>query len=201
MSLTLLIGLSALTASIISYPHELSGGMRQRVMIAMALSCNPKLMLADEPTTSLDVTIEAQILNLMNKLKEGIGTSILLITHDLGVVAEMCQNVCVMYAGVIVEYADVRTLFREPLHPYTIGLLRSIPRLDRDVVEKSRLQAIPGVVPSVINLPTGCRFKDRCSLAHDRCERSEPALACSSDESSMSRHLVRCWLYLPASEN
>jgi peptide/nickel transport system ATP-binding protein len=182
------------------YPHEMSGGMRQRVMIAMALACNPKLMLADEPTTSLDVTIQSQILNLMNKLKEEIGTSILLITHDLGVVAEMCQKVCVMYAGVIVEYADVRTLFREPLHPYTIGLLRSIPRLNYGSGEKKRLVTIPGVVPSAIDLPQGCRFRDRCSHAYDPCKREEPLLA-SASNSPENAHLVRCWLHLPASED
>ena len=177
------------------YPHQLSGGMRQRVMIAMALACNPKLMLADEPTTALDVTIQAQILNLMNKLKEEVGTSIILITHDLGVIVEMCRFVCVMYAGVCVEYSDIRSLFAQPLHPYTRGLLRSIPRVDRKTMAKPRLQAIPGLVPSVINLPPGCRFKGRCRHVHPPCEKWEPPLA-PHTASNGDGHLVRCWLHV-----
>ena len=162
-------------------------------MIAMALSCNPKLMIADEPTTALDVTIQAQILVLMNKLKEEIGTSIILITHNLGVIAEMCQNVCVMYAGVVMEYADAITLFHKPLHPYTGGLLKSVPRIDLAAIKKTRLSTIPGVVPSVLELPVGCRFSDRCSQVRELCKKWEPPLA--PVNGSQDGHLVRCWLY------
>src|SRR5512132_1419568 len=146
------------------YPHQLSGGMRQRVMIAMALACNPKLLIADEPTTALDVTIQAQILDLMRDLKKRVGAAIVLITHDLGVVAEVAERVVVMYAGKVVEEAPVRELFKEPLHPYTQGLLRSIPRIDTAAIQKKRLEAIPGVVPSLLHLPQGCRFAPRCSF-------------------------------------
>jgi oligopeptide/dipeptide ABC transporter ATP-binding protein len=177
------------------YPHQLSGGMRQRAMIAMALSCNPKLMLADEPTTALDVTIQAQILELMNRLKEEVGTSIILITHNLGVIAEMAQSVSVMYAGVVVEAADVRTLFAEPLHPYTIGLLTSIPRADRHAGKKTRLNTIPGIVPSLLELPAGCRFNDRCRHVHEPCTRWEPPLDRPTRKEKKD-HLVRCWLHL-----
>src|SRR2546422_7757525 len=144
------------------YPHQLSGGMRQRVMIAMALSCNPKLLIADEPTTALDVTIQAQILDLLNELKAKIGMAVMLITHDMGVIAETAQRVMVMYAGKVVEEASVKQLFKEPLHPYTQGLLRSIPRIDLAATKKQRLEAIPGVVPSLLNLPKGCSFAPRC---------------------------------------
>src|SRR5262249_38602409 len=140
------------------YPHQLSGGMRQRVMIAMALSCNPRLLIADEPTTALDVTIQAQILDLLNELKAKIGMAVLLITHDMGAIAETAQRVMVMYAGKVVEEAPVKELFKEPLHPYTQGLLRSIPRIDLAATKKQRLEAIPGVVPSLLNLPKGCKF-------------------------------------------
>jgi peptide/nickel transport system ATP-binding protein/oligopeptide transport system ATP-binding protein len=177
-----------------SYPHQLSGGMRQRVMIAMALSCKPTLMLADEPTTALDVTIQAQILHLMNKLKEAVGTSIILITHDLGVIAKMAQRVCVMYAGVIVETADIITLFSKPQHPYTKGLLTSMPRADRDAEEKSRLNTIPGIVPSLLDLPAGCRFSDRCTEVHETCLKYEPTLE-RLEDSCEDDHQVRCWLY------
>jgi peptide/nickel transport system ATP-binding protein/oligopeptide transport system ATP-binding protein len=142
------------------YPHELSGGMRQRAMIAMALACNPSLLIADEPTTALDVTIQAQILQLMNDLKEKFGTSVMLITHDLGVVSEMCDNVAVMYAGYVVEYTDVETLFSNPMHPYTMGLKKSIPRLDLDV---ARLDTIRGMVPDLLHIPAGCPFNPRRS--------------------------------------
>jgi peptide/nickel transport system ATP-binding protein len=173
-----------------NYPHQLSGGMRQRVMIAMALSCHPALMIADEPTTALDVTIQAQILDLMERLKEDVGTSIMLITHDLGVIAEMCQTVSVMYAGVIMESADVNSLFEAPLHPYTQGLLRSIPRADKHSARKKRLLAIPGIVPNLLRLPTGCRFSNRCELVQERCREYEPSLV----EVSPGR-MARCWLY------
>src|SRR5439155_18409017 len=143
------------------YPHQLSGGMRQRVMIAMALSCNPKLLIADEPTTALDVTIQAQILDLLNELKTKIGMAVLLITHDMGVIAETAQRVMVMYAGKVVEEASVKELFKEPLHPYTQGLLRSIPRIDLAATKKQRLEAIPGVVPSLLDVPPACRCAPR----------------------------------------
>jgi len=173
------------------YPHQLSGGMRQRVMIAMALSCEPSLLIADEPTTALDVTIQAQILDLILKMKEDRGTSVILITHDLGVIAEMAQRVLVMYAGKIVEEADVRTLFKRPLHPYTQGLLVSIPYLQTEggVSKKTKLQEIPGIVPSLLNLPPGCKFHPRCSLTIEKCTREEPAL-----KPAEKGHLVRCWL-------
>jgi oligopeptide/dipeptide ABC transporter ATP-binding protein len=155
------------------YPHRLSGGMRQRVMIAMALACDPKLLIADEPTTALDVTIQAQILELMRVLREDLGTAIILITHDLGVVAELADDVAVMYAGRIVERAPARKLFAEPQHPYTIGLLGSIPRLH---LERDRLAAIEGIVPDAAALPQGCRFHPRCPFKIDRCEREQPLL-------------------------
>jgi peptide/nickel transport system ATP-binding protein len=194
------VGIPSAEKRIKDYPHQLSGGMRQRAMIAMALSCNPVLMIADEPTTALDVTIQAQILDLMNKLKEDVGTSIILITHDLGVIAEMAQNVCVMYAGVVVESADVKTLFNNPLHPYTMGLLASIPRIDRHAGKKGRLSSIQGVVPSLMDLPEGCRFSDRCSQSYDPCRKWEPPLAPLVNTAEMD-HLVRCWLYQTAPKN
>jgi peptide/nickel transport system ATP-binding protein/oligopeptide transport system ATP-binding protein len=169
------------------YPHQLSGGMRQRVMIAMALSCDPKLLIADEPTTALDVTIQAQILELMNDLKASYGMSIMMITHDLGVIAEVSDRVAVMYAGKVVEYTDVNTLFDDPKHPYTWGLMNSIPKLDKDV---DRLEAIPGSVPSPLNFPEGCKFNTRCPLAEGKCFRDEPPL-----EEAAEGHKVRCWRY------
>lgn len=177
-----------------AFPHELSGGMAQRVMIAMALACVPDLLIADEPTTALDVTIQAQILGLMKDLREKIGTSIILITHDLGVVAEMAERVAVMYAGRIVEQADVRTLFEQPLHPYTQGLIGSIPVLGK---LKDRLEVIPGSVPNLVNLPPGCQFAPRCKT------RLEHNLAiCSEVEPQLTEltpgHAVRCWLYANA---
>jgi oligopeptide/dipeptide ABC transporter ATP-binding protein len=171
------------------YPHELSGGMRQRVMIAIALSCDPKMVIADEPTTALDVTIQAQILDLMRALQHDFGVSILLITHDLGVVAEMAQRVAVMYAGQIVEHADAAELFERPLHPYTVGLMASVPRLDDALPADGLLPAIPGVVPSLADLPAGCAFADRCAHVHERCRREEPPLA------DLDGHDVRCWLH------
>ncbi|MEG1810000.1 MAG: ABC transporter ATP-binding protein [Clostridia bacterium] len=170
-----------------SYPHSLSGGMRQRVMIAMALSCNPRLLIADEPTTALDVTIQAQILELMRKLSREYNTAIMLITHDLGVVAEMADQVIIMYAGQIVERADVFSLFHDALHPYTVGLLGSTPKLQDDTGE---LDAIEGVVPSPYNLPHGCRFCPRCPKAMDRCADECPPLITLADGRS-----VRCLLY------
>src|SRR5205814_4714808 len=158
------------------YPHQFSGGMRQRVMIAMALSCKPKLLIADEPTTALDVTIQAQILELMQEMKQRLGMSIMLITHAMGVVAETCQRVVVMYAGKVVEEAPVRELFGSPRHPYTQGLIRSIPRVDRAARHKERLEAIPGTVPSLLHPPVGCRFAARCKYAMDICVREMPPL-------------------------
>jgi oligopeptide/dipeptide ABC transporter ATP-binding protein len=157
-----------------AYPHQLSGGMRQRVMIAMALSCNPSLLIADEPTTALDVTIQAQILELMKELQQKIGMALLLITHDLGVVAEQADEVAIMYAGKIVERASAQAIFARPFHPYTVGLLNSLPGTDGK--KKKRLDAIPGVVPSPLHLPSGCRFRDRCPKAQAVCEQSEPQL-------------------------
>lgn len=168
-----LVGIPEPQRRVDEYPHQLSGGMRQRVMIAMALSCNPKLLIADEPTTALDVTIQAQILDLMRKLRDELGTSIILITHDLGVIAEMVEEVIVMYAGKIVERTDVRSLFRDPKHPYTEGLLGSLPKLGE---KADRLQTIEGVVPSPFNMPTGCRFHPRCQYARDICREEQPEL-------------------------
>jgi peptide/nickel transport system ATP-binding protein len=158
------------------YPHQFSGGMRQRVMIAMALSCNPKLLIADEPTTALDVTIQAQILELLLDLKAKFGMAIMLITHAMGVVAETAQRVVVMYAGKVVEEAPVAELFAHPRHPYTQGLIRSIPRIDTAAVQKTRLEAIPGVVPKLIAPAEGCRFAPRCKFAREACTRATPPL-------------------------
>src|SRR5699024_7497744 len=168
-------------------PHELSGGMRQRVMIAMALACNPKLLIADEPTTALDVTIQAQILDLINGLQEDFGMSVIMITHDLGVVAETCDYVAVMYGGQVVEYQPVKELFKNPKHPYTVGLLNSMPRHDIDVDE---LEPIRGNVPSVRNMPKGCRFAPRCPFATELCVTNHPTLDRQEDGSE-----VRCWIY------
>jgi oligopeptide/dipeptide ABC transporter ATP-binding protein len=174
-----LVGIPAPEKRVRDYPHQLSGGMRQRVMIAMALSCNPKILIADEPTTALDVTIQAQILDLLRDLQQKTGLALLLITHDLGVVAEMAHDVVVMYAGRVVERAPVNEIFKSPKHPYTRGLLNSIPVLSRDPtgkVKKSRLEPIPGIVPSLFDLPAGCRFQERCSLVSDECRSAEPEL-------------------------
>jgi peptide/nickel transport system ATP-binding protein len=173
------------------YPHQLSGGMRQRVMIAIALSCDPQLLIADEPTTALDVTIQAQILELMVELKEKTGTAIMMITHDLGVVAETTQRVMVMYAGRKVEEAPVDVLFANPLHPYTVGLMRARPRLDMDAEEagrRPRLQEIPGIVPSLNRSIVGCAFAPRCAFATDRCRAERPEL-----EMRPNGHLVACF--------
>jgi len=168
------------------YPHQLSGGMRQRVMIAMALSCKPKLLIADEPTTALDVTIQAQILRLMDQLKKDFQASVLLITHDLGVIAQQCENVAVMYAGEIVEYGSVEAIFENPLHPYTVGLNRAIPRLD---VDTEKLEIIEGTVPNLIEIPSGCRFHPRCQYVMDVCREKHPDL-----REHENHHLSRCWL-------
>jgi oligopeptide/dipeptide ABC transporter ATP-binding protein len=182
-----MVGIPSPQRRIHEYPHQLSGGMRQRVMIAMALACNPKVLIADEPTTALDVTIQAQILDLMQQLQADLGTSILLITHDLGVIAETADRVAVMYAGLIVEEADIRTIFKHPAHPYTQGLLRSIPRID-DEQRPHRLAEIPGRVPSLFFLPPGCSFFDRCPVGTDRCRREVPGLRHIDNG-----HVVRCW--------
>ncbi|HRD75858.1 MAG TPA: ABC transporter ATP-binding protein [Hyphomicrobiaceae bacterium] len=158
------------------YPHQFSGGMRQRVMIAMALSCKPQLLIADEPTTALDVTIQAQILELLQDMKSRFGMAIMLITHAMGVVAETAQRVVVMYAGKVIEEAPVEKLFGNPRHPYTQGLIRSIPRIDRAATHKARLEAIKGVVPSLLRPPPGCRFAPRCNFATDACRAAEPQL-------------------------
>jgi len=180
-----LVGIPAPEQRVREYPHQLSGGMRQRVMIAMALSCNPKLLIADEPTTALDVTIQAQILELMKGLKQELDTAIMLITHDLGVIAEMAERVVVMYCGKIVEEADVFDLFANPMHPYTEGLLNSIPKL---TTKKARLHVIEGVVPNPLNMPGGCRFHPRCPYAMDMCKEQQPELEL------VNGHQVACWL-------
>jgi oligopeptide/dipeptide ABC transporter ATP-binding protein len=172
------------------YPHQLSGGMRQRVMIAMAMVCGPKLLIADEPTTALDVTIQAQILSLMIRLKEELAMSLLLITHDLGVVAQMASRVVVMYAGQVVEEARVGDIFDHPFHPYTQGLLKSMPRIGDPLKEgKQRLNEIPGIVPVLTEIIDGCKFADRCPHAFDNCRQSRPQLAAVGDG-----HRARCWL-------
>jgi peptide/nickel transport system ATP-binding protein len=183
-----LVGIPSPEKRIDQYPHELSGGMRQRVMIAMALACDPELLIADEPTTALDVTIQAQILDLMNDLQDRLGMGILLITHDLGVVAETCDYVAVMYAGKIVEFADVKTIFNKPQHPYTVGLMNSIPPSDNDV--EGDLPVIKGMVPSPAEMPTGCRFAPRCPFATDLCRNNLPDL-----ETDEHGNQIRCWIY------
>ena len=185
-----LVGIPVPERRVHEYPHQLSGGMRQRAMIAMALSCNPKVLIADEPTTALDVTIQAQILDLMRNLQHELGTAILLITHDLGVVADMARKVVVMYAGKVVEQAPVEQIFAEPNHPYTQGLLQSLPRVDKDATGvKHRLQEIPGIVPSLMNLPPGCKFASRCPKVMAICEEQEPPL-----EQVGPSHYSACWL-------
>lgn len=187
ISLLTMVGISRPEKVIDNYPYELSGGMLQRIMIAMALACQPKLLVADEPTTALDVTIQAQILKLMNDLKEKTGTSIMLITHDLGVVAQMADHVNVMYAGKVVESAPVFEIFANPKHPYTIGLMASMPSLNDG---KSRLTTIEGNVPNPVNLPKGCYFADRCSQCMDKCLNEQP-----KDRHIGKRHHVSCFLY------
>ncbi len=194
-----LVGIPSPETNVDAYPHQLSGGMRQRVMIAMALACEPSLLIADEPTTALDVTIQAQILELIAKLRERLGMSIVLITHDLGVVAEVATHVVVMYAGRVVERAPVKSLFDHPRHPYTRGLLRSLPSFEPIAPEapahegapkkRARLPVIEGIVPDLMALPPGCRFADRCPMVIEECRREEPALAPVLDD---PRHLARC---------
>lgn len=174
------------------YPHELSGGMQQRVMIAMALACEPKLLIADEPTTALDVTIQAQILELILKLNRTLGMAVLLITHDLGVLSEICTSVRVMYLGQIVEEAETGDLFENPLHPYTQGLIKSIPRMDGDRTKE--LHVIRGTVPSLSEIPSGCRFSTRCQYVQKRCFQEEPPLIDTQEE----KHRVKCWLCFTA---
>ena len=169
------------------YPHRLSGGMRQRVMIAMALACEPDILIADEPTTALDVTIQAQILVLMKKLQKEFTTGLIVITHDLGVIAQVAENVAVMYAGQIVEYTTVKKIFAEPKHPYTKGLIKTIPSIAET---RSRLEEIKGMVPHLSNVPRGCRFHDRCDLVLPRCSEDTPEVI------NTGGHLVRCWLYV-----
>ncbi|PCI38498.1 MAG: peptide ABC transporter ATP-binding protein [Elusimicrobia bacterium] len=176
-----LVGIPDPTQRIDNYPHQLSGGMRQRAMIAMALSCNPKILIADEPTTALDVTIQAQILELISKLQKEIGMATILITHDLAVVAEVCDRVAVMYCGRIVEESNVFDLFEKPQHPYTRGLISSIPRIEDAGADRSELYAIPGMVPDIHALPDGCRFADRCFQVEDKCRTEDTQLADTGD--------------------
>jgi oligopeptide transport system ATP-binding protein len=182
-----MVGIPSAAARADDYPHQFSGGMRQRVMIAMAISCNPKLLIADEPTTALDVTIQAQILELIKRLRRELGTAVILITHDLGVVAGMCDRVAVMYAGYIVESAPARRLFTDPRHPYTLGLLRSIPRLDAD--RKRRLVPIEGMPPDLARMPAGCPSVPRCPFARERCRVDNPPLRPLGAD-----HQVACWV-------
>ena len=182
-----LVGIPRAEGIVDCHPHELSGGMRQRAMIAMAIACNPKLLIADEPTTALDVTIQAQILDLMRSLKEKLNSSIMLITHDLGVIAEMADYVVVMYCGKVIEEAPVKELFANPLHPYTVGLLQSKPALNQDT---HRLYSIPGQVPNPLNLPEDCHFSPRCKKNGQQCKEAEPQLISISEN-----HRVACWLY------
>jgi peptide/nickel transport system ATP-binding protein/oligopeptide transport system ATP-binding protein len=184
-----LVGISLPGRRIKEYPHQLSGGMRQRVMIAIAISCRPDIIFADEPTTALDVTIQAQILDLLGRLRKEFGMSMVLISHDLGVIAEVADHVAVMYAGRIVEYAGTEELFGSPLHPYTKGLLGSIPRFDRDGGKIKRLYGIPGMVPRLSDLPSGCKFQTRCPIVVDRCRVDEPQLV-----ELFKGHKARCWL-------
>jgi oligopeptide/dipeptide ABC transporter ATP-binding protein len=185
-----LVGIPSPDKRIDDYPHQLSGGMRQRVMIAMALSCNPQVLIADEPTTALDVTIQAQILDLLRELQAKVGMGLILITHDLGVVAEMAHEVVVMYAGRVVEQGSVREIFKNPKMPYTRGLLNSIPSMS-----KGRLETIPGIVPNLLHLPKGCRFQERCTYVLDACRQGEPDLRKIPpliQESASVDHSIRC---------
>ncbi len=186
-----IVGIPNAASRMDDYPHQFSGGQRQRIMIAMALACNPSLLIADEPTTALDVTVQAQILELMNDMKREFGSSIMLITHSMGVIAETAQRVVVMYAGKIVEEAPVEKLFKRPLHPYTRALLASIPKMDEDV---ARLHVIPGMVPSPFRFPKGCRFSDRCSERTEKCAETAPPTE------DAGGHRVACWLYAKEGE-
>ncbi|MDI3281656.1 MAG: ABC transporter ATP-binding protein, partial [Bacillota bacterium] len=185
-----LVGIPSPEVRLNQYPHQLSGGMRQRVMIALALSCQPRLLIADEPTTALDVTIQAQIIELLKELKQRLGMAIILITHDLGVVAGLCSRLLVMYAGRLAEAGSTRALYRNPCHPYTKGLLQSVPRLDAE--EKRRLVPIPGQPPDLLAPPPGCRFHPRCPQAMAVCQRLEPP-----ELEVEPGHTVTCWLYHP----
>jgi len=183
------VGIPAPERRMKEYPHQLSGGMRQRVMIAIALLCNPEILIADEPTTALDVTIQAQILQLLKELQKETGMSIIFITHDLGVIAEVCDRVLVMYGGRIIEQADIFTLFDKPSHPYTRGLLNAIPRLEKPA--KETLSTIPGMVPSLFDFPPGCRFQNRCEYVQAQCEKETPLL----ENHSNDNHQVRCFRF------
>lgn len=187
-----LVGIHSPDKLVRNYPHQLSGGMRQRAMIAMALACNPTILIADEPTTALDVTIQAQILRLLADIKRDLGTAIILITHDLGIVAQIAQRVMVMYAGQAVEYADVKAIFKDPLHPYTVGLLKSIPVIGD---ERDELYNIKGMIPSPKDYPAGCRFAPRCECAEGRCAQSPPPMFTLADGRK-----VRCWRYADRGE-
>lgn len=180
-----LVGIAMPESRMKSYPHELSGGMRQRVMIAMALCCNPKLLIADEPTTALDPTIQAQIILLLKQIRDKLGMGIMYITHDLSVVAQMCDRVAVMYAGMVQEIADVKTIFKNPLHPYTLGLMHAMPQMGS---HNNRLYTIPGIVPHITQMPSGCHFAPRCPYATDECRKNCPELR---EESA--GHFVRCF--------
>ena len=184
-----LVGIPSADRRVKEYPHQLSGGMRQRVMIAMAISCSPQIIFADEPTTALDVTIQAQILVLLEELRERLGMAMVLISHDLGVIAQMAHEVAIMYAGRIVERTGTEELFAHPLHPYTRGLLESLPRFDKDGGRPERLRAIPGTVPKLSELPTGCTFTPRCGVAIPHCAQEEPPL-----KEIRPGHWVRCWV-------
>jgi oligopeptide transport system ATP-binding protein len=183
-----MVGIPQAAERIDSYPHEFSGGMRQRAMIAMALSCNPQILIADEPTTALDVTIQAQIIDLVKRLRDKLGMAIIWITHDLGIVAGLAEKVNVMYAGFIVEKAPVKKLFADPRHPYTLGLLASLPRVDKSRLRSERLQSIGGLPPDLIGLPEGCPFRPRCRYAVDRCSENPPLLTVDDN------HEVACWV-------
>jgi oligopeptide/dipeptide ABC transporter ATP-binding protein len=187
-----LVGIPEPTKRVDDYPHQLSGGMRQRVMIAMALSCQPSILIADEPTTALDVTIQAQILDLIRKLQKDLGTAVIMITHDLGVIAETCDDVAVMYAGKIVEYANVQEIFHNPKHHYTKGLLNSVPHFESGK-KRDRLVTIPGLVPNLLELKSGCRFRDRCVAARGTCAEHEPPLV-----ESNAGHKVACYFPVTA---
>jgi len=182
-----MVGIPEANKRLDNYPHQFSGGMRQRAMIAMALSCDPKLLIADEPTTALDVTIQAQIINLVIKLQEEMGMAVMWITHDLGIVAEMVHKINVMYAGFIIERGNVRDIFKKTRHPYTKGLLGSLPRIDE--APGTKLVSIAGLPPDLVNLPTGCPFYARCTYRQDRCRQEQPPL----EETENSDHVVACW--------
>jgi peptide/nickel transport system ATP-binding protein/oligopeptide transport system ATP-binding protein len=189
------VGIDSPSQRVDNYPHQLSGGMRQRALIAMAISCNPRLLIADEPTTALDVTIQAQILELLNDIQKKRDMSIIMITHDLGIIAGMCEEVAVMYLGKIVEYSTTLEIFENPMHPYTRGLLQSIPMLHKGTGTRKRIQQIPGVVPEPYDAPQGCYFGPRCKEASGECAKMPPLVEVSEG------HLVRCWHYTDRGSN